>query len=415
VAAAPTFDLAQLIRNHRAGGPLAGTFYTSPDVFAADAERIIRRHWLFAGPACSIPNLGDWFTWAIAGDSVIVLRDQKGEVRAYHNTCRHRGSRICREETGHGTSLVCPYHNWAYALDGRLVTQVEKEFGVDRAAHGLHKVQVRNVEGLIFLSLADNPPDFRPIERDMAYRLKPHGLQRAKIAHTIDYTVRANWKLVFENNRECYHCPPNHPEYNPATYDVARDLARLDPRRQAEIDARVAECNARFRALGLDEGDTQSTMTGAYWRAHRTPLMTGFTTQSTDGKPVAPLMGDFKERDAGTLRTTIFPNFWQHANDDYACATRITPVGAAECHIRVMWLVHKDAVEGRDYTLDRLLPVWQKTSEQDWRICEDQQIGVSSSRYVPGPYSGLREQNVDHFVRWYLGELGGPGALRKTA
>jgi phenylpropionate dioxygenase-like ring-hydroxylating dioxygenase large terminal subunit len=408
-------SLDTLIRNHRAGGPLERAFYVAPEIFAADTDRILRRHWLFAGPGCSIPKPGDWFTWSVAGDSVIVLRDQQGAIRAYYNTCRHRGSRICREETGHATSLVCPYHAWAYGLDGRLLVNIDKEFGIDRAGIALHKVQVREVEGLIFLSLADNPPDFRPIERDVAHRLRPHGLNRAKVAHAIDYTVRANWKLVFENNRECYHCPPNHEEYNAATYDVARDMALLNPRLQAEIDARVAECNARFRALGLDEGDAKSSMTGAYWRAHRTPLMQGFTTQSMDGKPVAPLMGDFTERDAGTLRITIFPNFWQHANDDYACATRITPVSATECQIRVMWLVHRDAVEGRDYTLDRLLPIWQRTSEQDWRICEDQQIGVSSSRYVPGPYSLLREQNVAHFVQWYLGELSGPGALLKTA
>ena len=410
-----TIDPDALIRSHRPGGPLQREFYLHPDIFALDIERIFRRRWLFAGPACAIPNPGDWFTWQVAGDSVIVLRDQKGAIRAFHNTCRHRGSRICREETGRATSLTCPYHAWSYGLDGRLMANIATEFGVDRADYGLHKVQVRDVEGLIFLSLADSPPDFSPVEQDMAYRLKPHGLDRAKVAHSIDYTVPANWKLVFENNRECYHCPPNHPEYNTGTYDVARDMARLNPKLQAEIDARVAECNARFRALGLDEGDALSTMTGTYWRAHRTPLMTGFTTQSLDGKPVAPLMGDFKQRDVGTLRTTIFPNFWQHANDDYACATRITPTGPSECVVRVMWLVHRDAQEGRDYTLDRLLPVWQLTSEQDWRICTDQQIGISSSRYVPGPYSRLREQNVDHFVQWYLGELSGPGALRKSA
>jgi glycine betaine catabolism A len=408
-------SLDVLIRNHRAGGPLERAFYVEPEIFAADSDRILRRHWLFAGPTCSIPKPGDWFTWSIASDSIVVLRDQQGAIRAFHNTCRHRGSRICRAERGHGTSLVCPYHAWAYGLDGRLLVDISKEFGVDRAGITLHKVQLREVEGLIFISLADNPPDFRPIERDVAHRLKPHGLNRAKVAHSIDYVVKANWKLVFENNRECYHCPPNHAEYNAATYDVARDMALLNPRLQAEIDARVAACNARFRALGLDEGDAKSSMTGAYWRAHRTPLMQGFTTQSMDGKPVAPLMGDFKERDAGTLRITIFPNFWQHANDDYACATRITPVSASECHIRVLWLVHQDAIEGRDYTLDRLLPIWQLTSEQDWRICEDQQLGVSSSRYVPGPYSLLREQNVAHFVQWYLGEMSGPGAMLRTA
>ena len=92
--------------------------------------------------------------------------------------------------------------------------------------------------------------------------MKPHAIERAKIAHQIDYVVKANWKLVFENNRECYHCPPNHKEYNSAAYDVQRDMAMLDPSLQPAMDAIVARANARFRSLGLDEGDALSTMTG---------------------------------------------------------------------------------------------------------------------------------------------------------
>ena len=128
--------------------------------------------------------------------------------------------------------------------------------------------------------------------------MKPHALERAKIAHQIDYVVKANWKLVFENNRECYHCPPNHKEYNSAAYDVQRDMAMLDPSLQPAMDAIVARANARFRSLGLDEGDTMSTMTGVNFRCHRTPVMEGAVTQSMDGKPLCDrLMGDIKEWD----------------------------------------------------------------------------------------------------------------------
>ena len=396
-----------LVRSYRSNRPLPGPFYASPDVFAIDMERVFGRAWLYAGHACTIPRPGDWFTYQIGSGSIIVVRDQKGGIKAFHNTCRHRGSRVCNSETGHSTSLTCPYHRWTYDLDGRLMMNPKPEFGVDRAELSLQPVPVRNVAGLIFFSLADSPPDFEPAARDIARRLKPHRMERAKLAHQIDYQVPANWKLVFENNRECYHCPPNHPEYNKATYDVLRDAAHANPKAKAELEARIAECNARFRALGLDEGDASSMMTGAFYRCHRTPLMNGFTTQSLDGKPVAPLMGDFKERDAGTLRITIFPNFWQHANDDHAVATRITPIGPAMCHIRVMWFVHKDAVEGKDYTLDRLLPVWRLTSEQDWEICKNQQAGVSSQHFRPGPYSLTKERNVAHFVEWYLHETDG--------
>jgi phenylpropionate dioxygenase-like ring-hydroxylating dioxygenase large terminal subunit len=117
-------------------------------------------------------------------------------------------------------------------------------------------------------------------------------------------------------------------------------------------------------------------------------------------------MGDIKEWDSGTLRTTVFPNFWQHTNCDYAAAARLTPVGPDETHVRGYWLVDAEAVEGKDYTLDRLLPIWDLTNRQDWTICEDQQAGVSSRAYLPGPYSRIRERNVAHFLDWYLSELG---------
>ncbi|MFO1163012.1 MAG: aromatic ring-hydroxylating dioxygenase subunit alpha [Reyranellaceae bacterium] len=400
-----TAEMARLVAEHRPGGPLARDFYVGPDVFDADLARIFHRHWVFAGYSLQVPKPGDFFTWRIGGESIIVVRDRTGGIRAFHNVCRHRGSIICKTEQGNAHRFVCPYHRWTYELDGGLVLDTSREFGVDRATLSLRPVAIENAAGLLFVSLAESPPDFSAALATIRRKLAPHAIERAKIAHQVDYVVKANWKIVFENNRECYHCPPNHKEYNTAAYDVQRDLAMLDPSQQPAMDAIVARANARFRALGLDEGDAMSTMTGVSWRCHRTPVMEGFVTQSLDGKPLSCLMGDIKEWDSGTLRTTVFPNFWQHTNCDYAAASRITPIGPDETHVRGYWLVDANAVEGRDYTIDRLLPIWDITNRQDWTICEDQQQGVSSRAYVPGPFSLVRERNVAHFLDWYLGEL----------
>ena len=232
------------------------------------------------------------------------------------------------------------------------------------------------------------------------------GFGEAKVAHAVRYVVKANWKLIFENNRECYHCPTAHPEYVSGTYDTAR----FDPARAGEVDRETALADERFRALGLGTAVASSQMTGAWWRVSRAPLMAGWHTQSLDGRPIAPLMGRMRERNAwsrGTLRCTVFPNFWQHASDDHAVATRLTPIDATTTEVVVTWLVHRDAVEGRDYELSRLLPFWQRTSEQDWAICEANQEGVGSPAYEPGPYSRLREPNLQHFIDWYLGALRG--------
>ena len=133
--------------------------------------------------------------------------------------------------------------------------------------------------------------------------------------------------------------------------------------------------------------------------------MEGWKTQSLDGQPVAPLMGTFRARNEwseGTLRSTIFPNFWQHASDDHAVATRITPVDRHDLPGRRLLAGAQGRGRGPGLQLEKLMPFWQRTSEQDWEICEANQAGILSPRYQPGPYSTVRETNVQHFVDWYL-------------
>jgi Rieske 2Fe-2S family protein len=393
-----------LRRAYRRGGPLERPFYTSQEVFHADLDRVWRRHWLYVGHGCQIPLAGDWMTWSVGSDAIVIVRDAQGVLRAFHNTCRHRGSRICRAESGHSRLLVCPYHAWTYELDGRLRTPTEREFGRPPGELGLNPVQLKQVAGLLFVALAPDAVPFGQGAAEIAEKMVHQGLEDAKLAHCIRYTVAANWKLVFENNRECYHCAHAHPEYVRATYDVARLEAKSLP----EVERQTANADQRFRAMGLDGAIASSAMTGLFWRCTRAPLKESWRTQSLDGQPVAPLMGTFRARDEwsmGTLRATVFPNFWQHASDDHAVATRLTPIDATTTVVDVLWFVHKDAVEGRDYTLERLLPFWQRTSEQDWEICAANQAGVNSPAYRPGPYSQTRETNVQHFIDWYLAAL----------
>ena len=394
------------------GGPLEGAFYLSPEILNADVERVWRRHWLYAAHDCEIAKPGDWLTWQVGNDTIVLVRNHDNTVRAFHNTCRHRGARICEGERGHAKLLVCPYHAWTYELDGKLRTSTAQEFGIDRTALGLHPVAVHNLHGLLFVALGPEPVSFHAGAAEIAAQMAHQGFADAKLARKISYTVQANWKLVFENNRECYHCAHAHPEYVRGTYDVSL----LDPQQRPEVERQTALAAARFSELGLGNAVAASAMSGAFWRTTRAPLMDGWKTQSLDGEPVAPLMGRMREtgrRSMGTLRCTVFPNFWQHASDDHAVATRLTPLDAGTTQVDVAWFVHKDAVEGRDYTAERLLPFWQRTSEQDWAICEAQQAGVASPAYTPGPYSRTRESNVQHFIDWYLAALAGPEPVQQ--
>jgi Rieske 2Fe-2S family protein len=395
-----------LLAEHKPGHALRREFSTDPGIYQLELDRIWRGSWLFAGHTCQVKEPGQYFRFDVDDDSVIVIRGDGGELRAHHNTCRHRGMRLCREEAGRVRLLVCPYHQWSYAPDGSLVAcgGMDRDGDLDRRDFGLHPVQLREVGGLIFVSLAGEPPPFEPAAEALGPMLRPQGLDRARVAAVRDYVVEANWKLVWENNRECWHCNANHPQYIKANYDNAPiDDAAL----HAEAAAIARETSERLRAHGLvvdhqAAGMVRFPSRDCWWSIGRTPLVRGWVTESMDGRPVAPVMGDYPIRDVGTLRMRAMPNFWNHSSGDHSVSTRLAPAGPGRTRVQVQWLVREDAVEGRDYDLAALLPFWQLTSEQDWELCEQNQAGVRSSAFTPGPYSTTREYNVIRYVDWYL-------------
>jgi Rieske 2Fe-2S family protein len=394
----------------RPGWTLPGKLHSDEAIYRADLDRVWRRGWLFAGHTCEISKPGDYFTLQVDADSIIVIRGQDGSLHGLHNVCRHRGSLICSEPSGHASRLVCPYHQWAYGLDGALLS-CRGMHDLDKSQFGLKQVHVREAGGLIYLSLAADPAPFEPAHELLAPLARPQGFDRAKVAKTVDYLVKANWKLVWENNRECYHCNLNHPQYIKANFDHY-NADDTSPRIKREINGVVARSEKKWAATGLAPTHTRTGMTqfpdaekNIWFSANRTPLVDGYVSESMDGKRVAPLMGDYQDADVGTLRIRTLPNFWNHSSCDHAVSTRLLPAGPQLTAIRVWWLVDAKAEEGRDYQLEKLMPFWQLTSEQDWEICERQQRGVNSSAFTPGPYSTYKEYNVDGFVRWYLSQL----------
>jgi glycine betaine monooxygenase A len=404
-------SLEVLIAGCQAGWSLPGAFYTDEAVYRRDIERVWRRGWLFAGHTCEISEPGDYFTVEVDTDSVIILRGDDGEIRGLHNVCRHRGSILCAEPSGRLGKIVCPYHQWVYARDGRLLACRGMPEDLDKAQFSLISVPVRELEGLIYFSLAADPPDFEGARALMSPAVRPQGLERAKVARAIDYDVHANWKLVWENNRECYHCNVNHPQYIKANFDHY-NADDTNERIRKEMEAVVARSEQKWAACSLAVTHKQTGMTlfpdaerNLWYSVNRTPLVDGYVSETMDGRQVAPLMGDYTDPDVGTLRMRTVPNFWNHSSCDHAVTTRLLPAGPRRTRTRVLWLVDREAVEGRDYTLDALLPFWQLTSEQDWQICENQQRGVESSAYRPGPYSPYKEYNVDRFVQWYLKQV----------
>jgi len=390
-------------RNWRHGWSLPREHYLDEGAYDADLEAVWRRHWLFVAHSCDLRERGDFLVFDLGDESIIVVRGEDWQLRALHNVCRHRGSRIA-DASGSARRLVCPYHQWTYALDGalRACGGLERELDLDRTELALRRAHVEEAAGLVFVCFAADPPAFDGARRDLERDLSAHALGNANVAARQSYVVNANWKPVWQNNRECWHCHIGHPEYIRANCDTANETDRT----RMELQARVAELAAKGLDVDHDDvGLAEFPSAGRWWAVNRTPTVPGFVTESLDGRPVALPMGRYDEHDVGTVRARVLPAFWCHASGDYVVTTRLFPAGPTETRIEVTWLVDGRALEGPDYDLAELLPFWQMTSEQDWALCERNQRGVRSSAYEPGPYSPSRERNVIAFDEWYRAAL----------
>jgi Rieske 2Fe-2S family protein len=392
--------MLHLLNTRKADYSLAQPFYNDADFYALDMRHVFGRNWLFAGLSCEIPTPGRYFTISFGSESVVIVRDAQRGIRAFHNTCRHRGSRLCLKEKGSGAKLVCPYHQWTYNLDGSLAFAGHMGNDFDKAGFSLKPVHVDVVAGYIFVSLAENPPAFDDYRRDITPYLEPHDIDNCKVAFESTLIEKANWKLVIENNRECYHCKGSHPELlnTLSEYDNTDD-PRLDPKYRDLLLKKAADWDAQGIAHAATPPNLQH-------RAVRLPFIRGAHSMTLDGSLASKkLLGQITDPDLGSCRMLSLPNSWNHLLSDHVIAFRVLPLGPQETAVTTKWLVHKDAVEGVDYDIERLTRVWAATNDQDRKLAEDNQLGINSKAYEPGPYSADIEFGVRNFIDWYCGEM----------
>ncbi len=391
--------IAYVVGRQPVAHSLHQALYNSADAFEHDMERIFLRHWILAGHEASAPNPGDWFLHEMAQESIIIVRGKDGELRAFVNVCRHRGSRICRSSSGQASVLVCPYHAWSYELDGKLRAARHMPADFDRSRYGLKPVHLEVLEGLVFISLAEKPLSLDRARSAISATYAAYGWGRAKVAHRETYVVSANWKLAVENYLECYHCTPAHPEYS-KLHALEQPLDKI-----ADLNAAM---EARSRALGVNVPTIDYRVPSSTGEASvftfRYALYEGVKTGAANGEAVAPLMGAFADYDGGVTSTHFLPSSFFIAYPDHGVLYRFVPLAPKSSALELVWLVAGDAQEGRDYDLDRLTWLWRVTTEADKRITEDAQKGVNSRFYEPGPYSPT-EPNVIAWMAWYLGEI----------
>jgi Rieske 2Fe-2S family protein len=352
--------------------------YASTDILAAETDRIFARQWNCVGRASALATPGDYVLATVAGESLIVLRDGNGTVRAFFNVCRHRGTRLCEAPAGRFSETIqCPYHAWTYATDGRLIgaPHMHEVDSFDRDDYPLHAAAVAEWEGFLFVNIDEQPAPFGDAWAPMIGRLSRFGLGGLRARHRAVYDVRANWKLVFQNYSECLHCPVIHPE-----------LAAVLPYRSGANDLTEGPFLGGY--MEITEPNESATMSGrACGRLVSAEL------------PAADRRRGFYY--------TLMPNLLLSIHPDYVNYYLVEPVAADRTTVTSEWLFHPDN-EGDDaFDPDDAISFWDVTNRQDWDIVERSQRGISSRRYRPGPYSP-RESIPAAWDREYLKQMGGP-------
>jgi len=353
---------------------LPGRFYTSPEIFQLELESLFLRQWICVGREADLPGPGGYFVRNIGTESVIVVLGRDWVIRAFHNVCRHRGTRLCEANEGlFKNAIRCPYHAWAYGLDGRLLAapSMENVTGFAAADYPLHPVALARWEGFLFLSLAAEPEPFETAYAPLLGKFALYNLPHLRRMTRINYDVRANWKLMFENYSECFHCPSVHPA-----------LVKLSPADSGANDLVSGPFLGGYMEVKPERGSM--TLSG-----------------NACSMPVGDLPTEEMHR---VYYYSLFPNMLLSLHPDYVMVHTLWPEAPDRTRIECEWLFHPDSAKQPDFNPDDGVLFWDKTNREDWHICESSQLGVASRAYTVGPYSP-RESISVAFDREYLRAL----------
>ncbi|MER6440895.1 MULTISPECIES: aromatic ring-hydroxylating dioxygenase subunit alpha [unclassified Streptomyces] len=363
---------------------LPGRYYTDPEIFRQEQESLFESMWFCAVRSADLARPGAFRTVQVGRENVLITRSRTGELRAFLNVCRHRGARLCTEESGEiRRSLQCPYHAWTYGSDGRLVAapNLVKMPDVDRAAYGLIGVALREWLGYAWVCLADEPPSFEEtvlgaaVERlGDAAAIEHYGTERLALGRRVRYDVKANWKLIVENFMECYHCATIHPELTEVLPEFAEGYAAQ-----------------YYVGHGAEFGEE----------------IRGFTVDGGEGFGRLPDVADDQDRRyyAITVKPTVFVNLVP----DHVILHRMFPLAADRTVVECDWLYAPEVVEsGAD--VSRSVELFHRVNEQDFEACERTQPAMTSRAYRNGGVLVPTEHHIGIFHEWLIRQLGGPRA-----
>lgn len=352
-------------------------YYTDAENFGREMETFFCGMWVCAGRSEQIARAGEFFLREVAGESIIITRDEGGAVHAFYNVCRHRGTQLCREAEGKLAGRIqCPYHGWTYGLNGKLLGAPHMEdCGFRREEYPLHAVGAEEWAGNIFVNLAKRREPLLEQLGELPEKFAAWGMQDLRMHKRTVYDVKANWKLIVQNYNECLHCPLLHPALHRITDYLSGDNDRPH-------DGYIGG-SMEFRG--------------------------GAQTMSTDGeRRRAYLPGLNEKQRREVLYYTVYPNLFLSLHPDYVMAHTLWPQAVDRTQVICEWHFPPAEMAKEDFRADDVVEFWDQTNREDWGISELGQKGISSRAYEPGPYSP-REGLPKAFDRMIVGREKGSG------
>ena len=317
---------------------------------------------------------GNFISRRVGDESIIIVRDKRMELHAFYNACRHRGTRLCITDDGQfkGNAIVCPYHGWTYALDGKLLAtpNMLDADNFDTEDYPLFSVGLEVWEGFIFVNLGgDHQPLSSQLGRDETQFHRYH-MAQLKLGKQITYDIKANWKIIIENYMECLHCPQIHPE-----------LCDIVPLYQQGL---VTE---------LDGTQGNKFIEGAY-------------TFTPNGSSSRPLFRDLNKEEKSTYGgCVVYPNLLVNLHPDCVVTHALWSESPDRTKVICEWLFEPSTLDRSDLDHSDIVEFWDRVNRQDWEVCELVQEGVNSRAYTHGVYAP-QEGHLYEFNQYVLRKLG---------
>jgi choline monooxygenase len=353
--------------------------YTSKEFYEEEVSRIFRKTWSFVGRQDEIPEPGDYFTFDLCGESMIIVRDRTGKVNAFANTCRHRGTRLL-SGAGRCRTISCPYHSWGFALNGDLIAapHMNGVVGFNKAEYGLIPIRLETWGGFMFVAL---DPDCAPLPQYLGSATEtfaPYRFEDMVCTRRKQYDLACNWKLYVENAMEDYHTATVH------RVSIGTQVCTREP------------ASPNWDAIHMPGDSTCAILPG----------------ETTPFPHISTLNGKSAH---GTYFSVIYPNWFFATTQDCMWWLQVEPKGPATSAVTHGACFPRETVARRDFKdeVQKYYRRWDRSLPEDNAIAEMQQAGLECSLNQPGRLS-LQEPVVHAMDQWVLDKLLGGNPARRS-